>query len=811
MTTTLSSPADFAPRVPAEAGGADRIGLLQFVTLFGVGGTERHLVNLSRALDRSVFDLQLACMNRSGPFLKEFEEQDIPISEYPVRNLYGAGSVRQRLRFAGELTSRRVAIVHSYNFHSNVFAIPAARLARTPVVLASIRDTGSHLSPAKRRAQRQICRLADRVLVNADAIRRQLVSEGYADSKIRVIHNGIDLDRFADLDRHAAPPLRRELGLPDGSPLVALLARLDPVKRIEDFIDAAALVAARVDEARFLIVGDDIVAANRPGSRETDYRSRLIHQVDRLGLTGRLILTGTRLDVAHFLSQVAVSVLPSSSEGLSNTILESMAAGVPVVATAVGGTPEIVDDGVTGLLVPPREPAALAQAILKLLEQPELARRLGGAGREKVQRSFNLRRMVTETERLYAQLLDRARRRSYRHQRNMVACSSPIERPSAPGATRGSPATDTVATPSRLWPGQQHPPTVVRSWSKARLSRVLCAVSGDRLVGHLTGAARSPLVVGYHRVVERVDRVEASPIAQMSIGVRMFEQQLDWLARRYRVVSLDELAAQLDDGYSPRKPLAAITFDDGYADVFEHAVPVLMRKGIPAAIFVVTDWIGTTGLLVHDRLYRLLALGWPRSRDVLARRGLVEPGSRRPPSAFESLRHLLAGHTSAELSRLCAILEEALDVREEPPASLRPLSWKMVAAMHRAGITIGSHTERHPVLTRETGATVLAEVAGSRETLRQRLGTEVRYFAYPDGAYNAGVVKAVARAGYRLAFTACRHRDRHHRLLTIPRALVWENSCLDANREFSPAILSCLANGVFDLRSECRQTHRSPA
>jgi L-malate glycosyltransferase len=421
MTTALYSPADEIHPSAVGSSGRDRVTLLQFVTVFALGGTERHLVNLSRGLDRSLFDLQLACMNRSGYFLKEFEEQSIPISEYPVHNLYGAGSVWQRLRFARELTTRRVAIVHSYNFHSNVFAIPAARLARTPVVLASIRDTGSHLSPAKRWVHRQVCRLADRVLVNADAIRRQLLSEGYADSKIRVIHNGIDLDRFADLDQRGGPSLRGELGLPDGCPLIVLLARLDPVKRVEDFVDAAALVAAQDAKARFLVIGDDIVAGNRPGSRESDYRRQLTNQVDRLGLTGRLIFTGTRLDVTRFLSEVAVSVLPSSSEGLSNTILESMAAGIPVVATAVGGTPELVDDGVTGFLVPPREPAALAGAILRLLEQPDLARRLGRAGRDKVHRKFGLHRMVAETERLYGQLLEAELRRSHNRERHTIA------------------------------------------------------------------------------------------------------------------------------------------------------------------------------------------------------------------------------------------------------------------------------------------------------------------------------------------------------------------------------------------------------
>ncbi len=124
-----------------------------------------------------------------------------------------------------------------------------------------------------------------------------------------------------------------------------------------------------------------------------------------------MTFTGFRLDVPELLSEVAVSVLPSLSEGLSNSVLESMAAGVPVVATRVGGTPEAIEDGVSGFLVPPRDPAALAEAIAALLERPELARRLGEAARSRVESNFSLARMTEETQKLYIQMLGRARGR----------------------------------------------------------------------------------------------------------------------------------------------------------------------------------------------------------------------------------------------------------------------------------------------------------------------------------------------------------------------------------------------------------------
>jgi peptidoglycan/xylan/chitin deacetylase (PgdA/CDA1 family) len=228
-----------------------------------------------------------------------------------------------------------------------------------------------------------------------------------------------------------------------------------------------------------------------------------------------------------------------------------------------------------------------------------------------------------------------------------------------------------------------------------------------------------------------------------------------------------------------------------------------MRKGIPAAIFVVTDWIGTSKLLSHDRLYRILARGWPHSVEVLTRHGVVVVGSIRRAGPFEALRQLLTSRPQSELAHLSAMLEEELDLHEDIPASLKPLSWEMLATMHRAGIIVGSHTRSHPVLTCESPANVLAEVTDSRDTLQRWLAEEIRYFAYPDGAYDLTVLRAVAEAGYRLALTACHHRNHAHPSLTVPRRLFWENTSIDSDAQFSPAVLSCLCGGVFDLFASC--------
>jgi len=219
-----------------------------------------------------------------------------------------------------------------------------------------------------------------------------------------------DVFRFTARQSESGAAFSRQAGLPDDAPLVAVLARISPIKGLEYFLEAVVPLARRFPAARFAVVGAGYMLPDgRGGTR--DYQAELQRMATRLGLDGRLVFTGIREDVADVLSQVTVSVLPSLSEGLPNAVLESMAAGVPVVASRVGGIPEAVDDGRTGLLVPARDSAALATAIGTLLENRALARRFGDAGRQRVLRDFRLERVVLETEALYGELLARARRR----------------------------------------------------------------------------------------------------------------------------------------------------------------------------------------------------------------------------------------------------------------------------------------------------------------------------------------------------------------------------------------------------------------
>lgn len=332
---------------------------------------------------------------------------------------------------------------------------------------------------------------------------------------------------------------------------------------------------------------------------------------------------------------------------------------------------------------------------------------------------------------------------------------------------------------------------------KNAAASLLYRTGSDRLLGALAGSRRWPLVLGYHRVVENFESSAHISIPQMLVSRRMLEAHLDWVGRRYRFVSLDDLYTHLASGEPFDKPVAVVSFDDGYADVYENAFPLLTRKGIPAAVFLVTDLIGTSRLQVYDKLYLLLARA----------RGLTD-------DPFTAMRAFLTALTQSELAPIIEALEARVHLEEAELEPLRAMTWDQVSAMHRAGVAIGSHTKRHVLLTSETSDVVTDEVIGSRRQLELKLGAPIHYFAYPDGQFNSTAVGAVAAAGYRLAFTTCRHRDRRHPLLTVPRSLLWECSSVDAALRFSPAILNCYVKGIFTLIRRCQLDHRgapSPA
>jgi peptidoglycan/xylan/chitin deacetylase (PgdA/CDA1 family) len=358
-----------------------------------------------------------------------------------------------------------------------------------------------------------------------------------------------------------------------------------------------------------------------------------------------------------------------------------------------------------------------------------------------------------------------------------------------------------------------------RQWRwrlKAALASTIARAHDRGLASVVARGVDRPLVLGYHRVVEEFGATAHVEMPSMLTSSRMFERHLDCIGRHFTFVSLDDIGAHVTGGRRFDKPVAAVTFDDGYRDVYEHAFPILKRKGIPATVFVVTGLIGRPFWQVHDRLYHLMTKAFAAWRDP----------RREMSDLFRALHLPVTCIARNKLAAASPMLAVTSILPELPLAEVRllmdgleaavgngfhdipqTLGWADLATMSKAGITIGSHTKNHVSLPVEGPDVVAEELAGSKRQLERYVGGPIRHFAYPGGQFTPAVVEAVKQAGYAFAYTACRHGDRRHPELAIERLLLWQGSSVDAQGRFSPAILSCQAQDLWPPARRCGRTH----
>ncbi len=338
-----------------------------------VGGQEKLLVEFARHADRERFDLRFISLGSRGALAG-----DIEALSWPVTALEAPSGLRPSLivKLARFFRRRRPEVVHTHDHRALFYAGPAAWVARVPLVINTRHGRNCHFTSRQIAAGRQLARLVDRYVCVSDDVKAQCIAEGIAPSRLMTILNGIDVERFA-----FSGPCR-------GGPIVAV-ARLSPEKDLANLVRSVALAAKRAPELRVEVAGGGPCLAD------------LKQLAASLGVGDRINFLGEVRDVPALLARATIFVLPSRSEGIPLTALEAMACGLPVVATRVGGLPEVVEDEVTGLLVPPADPAALAGAITELQDNPERSDRMGRAGRQRALERFDVRRMVAQYEALY--------------------------------------------------------------------------------------------------------------------------------------------------------------------------------------------------------------------------------------------------------------------------------------------------------------------------------------------------------------------------------------------------------------------------
>jgi len=371
------------------------------VDSLNVGGTETQAVELARRLSPADYEVTLGCLRARGPLMERLQNSAVSVREFhPLGGVDSPGGIYQLLRLATFLRRGKFDVVHTHDLWSNLLGVPAAWLAGVPAIISSRRDL-AHFDwyQSRRRVWlRRIQNLSNVVLANAHPIRDALIAEDrFAPSKVRVVHNGIDVDEFLKVPSNRDKVLS---GAGHGKLIVLVGNMHSNVKGHALLISAAPAIVREFPDAQFVLAGDG------------EQRQQFQHQVNALGLKHSFLFLGRRHDVAKILACCDIAVLPSKAEGLPNAVLEYMATGLPVVASNVGGNPEIIRDGVTGLLVHPQDAGALAEAILRLLRDPALACRIGESGQAYVRQNFSFERLIEETDLLYSDLLARPEHRN---------------------------------------------------------------------------------------------------------------------------------------------------------------------------------------------------------------------------------------------------------------------------------------------------------------------------------------------------------------------------------------------------------------
>ena len=364
--------------VPAKDNNLPRIPICYVIPSIDTpnAGTERHLLQLVRSLDREAFDPLLIVL-RHSPWTRKLGRTDLPIRVLGIHSLRSPASWIGITRLARIMRRHGTKIAELYFVEGHFLGAIAAKLAAVPAVLSWRRDLAYQNSIKERWMVKIANPLVSRLLANSNAVRDAISQiEGIPQDRFDVIYNGVDLDNFdRQVQQSPSDPFQE---FSKHKRVVSLMANLRPIKNIRCFLQAARWVAEDRDDVVFLVLGS--------GEEEV----ALKRYADELGINDRIYWAGSVSEPAPYLKRSEIGCLSSDSEGLPNAVVEYMAAGLPVVATAVGGIPEVVIDGVTGCLVDKGDAAGFAKHILDLLNNPERRAKMGTAGRQRVEQRFSL-------------------------------------------------------------------------------------------------------------------------------------------------------------------------------------------------------------------------------------------------------------------------------------------------------------------------------------------------------------------------------------------------------------------------------------
>jgi glycosyltransferase involved in cell wall biosynthesis/peptidoglycan/xylan/chitin deacetylase (PgdA/CDA1 family) len=605
------------------------------------------------------------------------------------------------------LKERRPDVVHTFFPVANIWGVLCARLAGVKAIVASRRDYGHWMNSRYLFVTRLANHFVSRIVSNSEQVGELTTRvEKYPAERIEVIYNGVELANFNALQRNDA--LKAQIGIPAHHKVITLVGNVRAIKRHDTLVHAAKAMLATRSDFTLLFVGKD-----------NGNMAEVVSLIEAEGLADRVVWAHADGNVHEYLSFSDIGVNCSESEGLSNAVIECMAARVPCIVSEGGGNIDLIQHEVNGLTFPVGDHLKLAAALERMFDDDALRQLCVEASVQKVQVSMSLPAVLDRFDRFYRELTADLNATN----RGLKALAA------APGAVARKVA-----------------------YKLATVSPVIGAL-------HSRVSARGATVFMYHEIGADRDQVEAWQVVRRSDFLR----QVDYLRKHYEVLPLDEamkreaFRGNRDDG---GKPVAVLTFDDGNRGMIEHLMPILQREALPATVYVATGHIERQSPYWFDRVVNALQHIKVRSFDLSAfGLGHHHFTHARPGARWLQIQELLTQMKRLSVPQCEAVAtqleQQALPGNHLPPLS--PMTIDQVIEMARNPmVTLGAHSHGHEILTRIPIDEARRSIQQSIDLLLAWTGQSVKHFAYPSGFVNQALQEILPGMGIETAVAGCK-------------------------------------------------------
>lgn len=735
----------------------EKISVLYIIDSFlDLAGAERNLFEIVTRIDKNKFrPLVFVLQEGSERLVELLNKEGILSKNLKLKRIYGFKGFIEIFKSIHFINKNKVKIVVTYHEGSDFWGSIIAKFSGVPIIISSRRDMGYKLSKRHIIAYKFINRLFDKILVVSDAVKDIIFErEGVLWSKMLTIYNGVDLQKFSKVTDNKK--LKNDLGLNLDWPVIGIIAGLRPIKGHKYFLEAAALVLKEFPNTSFLIVGWNF---------DNNYFGELKNIVNDLRLQNNVIFTGGRSDTNSLLSIIDIFVLASINEGFSNAIIEAMAAGKPIVATNSGGTNEAIQNRVHGILVPPKDSAAIASSIVSIIQDVALARKLSFNARRQAEDKFDVCAMVKNIECLYSNLLSKGKIR------------------------------DVSFSEINVRTLKQAFYKIFKSFLGIVIFCLTLFIRGNNFLikkGRL-------IILTYHRVNDE----DFDPL-EMNIRIEDFERQMRYLKNNFNIISLEKAVKSLREGIEIPQASIVVTFDDGYEDNYTNAFPILRKYNIPATIFLSVSSIEKRKLLWFDLIIWAIKTTNKKEVDL---RNLNLPTYRLETifnkklaikKIIEYCKHISKIELNIFIEEILTLLE--ID-REQLESNCPMLDWEEINKMRNENIIFGNHGFDHSILTNLTQAELEIELRLSNETLAKKLGSSSTFFSYPNGSiedFNQVVKDMLIGYGYQASLSLINGvNESSFDLYALKRLCITKGMYLDFLNNFSEKLFFIHLSGIF--------------